>query len=77
MNVRQVKEKFGSLRFYVHHPEPLTDEGFMNKGKLGEYITVIGDLSRRTCEICGDHGKIYAKNGFYQALCTKHQKEKS
>lgn len=46
--VDQVKEKYGSLRFYFHGG----DEYIRGLVKMVEY------LSESTCEICGNPGKI-------------------
>lgn len=60
----QVKEKFGTLRFYV---DRATDAQY-------NYIDFAEFMSARTCEICGDHGQTYPI-GWYQTLCDKHADE--
>ena len=57
----QVKEKFGTLRFYVNGA---TDEQY-------NYITFAEIMSGRTCEVCGAPGQTYAF-GWYSTLCDKH-----
>ena len=60
----QVKEKFGTLRFYV---DRATDAQY-------NYIEFAEFMSARTCEICGDHGQVYTI-GWHQTLCDKHADE--
>ena len=60
----QVKEKFGGLRFYV---ERATDKQY-------DYITFAESMSYRTCEQCGNTGKLYT-NGWHRTLCEHHAKE--
>ena len=58
--VTQVKEKFGSLRFYTaatpRAAEPLIDRA--------------EEVSARTCERCGGPGVVHAHRGWYRCLCT-------
>lgn len=63
----QVKEKYGTLRFYVwykytENPENLSKE---DSFRLNNYIEEVNgmirmaeSMSKRTCEVCGNHGKI-------------------
>lgn len=64
IEVTQVKEKFGGLRFYVNHaPETVY-----------KLIAEAERMSYHTCEVCGDPG-ILQNNGWYSTLCGKHAKE--
>jgi len=58
--VFQVKEKFGTLRFYVSSaPDEIFD-------LIDEYES----LSSRTCEKCGEYGTLHTTNGWYlMTLC--------
>lgn len=47
--VKQVKEKFGGLRFYFSGPEEATD--------LDIAVQLAGVESCSTCEFCGEPGK--------------------
>ena len=47
----QVKEKYGTLRFYVYHG---TDEAF-------DLIDEAEDKSATICELCGEPGKLYSE----------------
>jgi hypothetical protein len=70
VKVRQIKEKFGGLRFYVDllpDPYEVTDAA---QKVIWEYE----DKSYHVCEVCGEPGKLHAK-GWYQTLCDKHLQE--
>ena len=62
--VDQVKEKFGTLRFYV------TGGDYNTSGM----ITLAENLSGKICEECGSHGTVGA-NGWIRTLCDKHRNE--
>jgi hypothetical protein len=62
--VIQVKEKFGTLRFYVN--------GAHNK--IHKRIMLVEEQSAHTCEICGKPGKTRGHAWLYTA-CQKHTKE--
>lgn len=55
--LHQVKEKFGSLRFYIGYG---SDEMYSR-------ISQAEEESMRTCEVCGNPGKI---SGKYWLKCT-------
>jgi hypothetical protein len=54
----QVKEKFGTLRFYTSGG---SDAAY-------EAIDDATDESARTCEVCGDYGELRGR-GWMQTLC--------
>jgi len=59
--VVQVKQKFGTLRFYVsHHTDAIDDR-----------IAETQLESSRTCEICGQPGRT-RRGGWIQTLCDEH-----
>lgn len=60
----QVKEKFGTLRFYYTGGDTLID----GMAWLAE------EFSSRTCEECGRPGKTY-DGGWVRTLCDHHAKE--
>lgn len=62
--VSQVKEKFGTLRFYVHSA---TDEQY-------NYIDFAEIMSGKTCERCGSTGTYYPMS-WHKTLCDKHADE--
>ena len=56
-----VKEKFGTLRFYVDHG---TDEVY-------DLIEEAENKSKVTCELCGAPGHLTEKSWYLQTLCDK------
>ncbi|KAA1013175.1 hypothetical protein FVF58_10430 [Paraburkholderia panacisoli] len=59
---RQVKEKFGGLRFYAGGP---------NDEQAG-MIQVAASMSTRLCEVCGNRGKL-VRNGWIKTRCAEHE----
>jgi hypothetical protein len=60
--VRQVKEKFGTLRFYYYGG----DDTVFGMVAYAEAI------SGMTCEDCGDKGTIDRKKLWVRTVCSKH-----
>lgn len=58
----QIKEKFGSLRFYHH---PVTDYSIAVEN-------AVELLSTRICEICGAPAIRHAEEGWISTLCEMH-----
>ena len=58
----QVKEKYGTLRFYVNGA---TEEQWA-------YITFAEAMSAVTCEVCGDRGRRN-QSGWVVTRCRKHE----
>lgn len=57
----QVKEKFGSLRFYtMFTPE-----------EIDKLIVEAEILSEKTCEECGEPSEIFEDYGWFRSLCEK------
>ena len=61
--VEQIKEKFGTLRFYSYGGDRVTD-GMVDMAET---------MSSMTCETCGKLGKMRGKSWFYTA-CDEHTK---
>jgi len=62
----QIKEKFGTLRFYW--------DGSMSlqaRAKVEEAIDLAEARSARTCEVCGEPGRLYGP-GWLTTRCTAH-----
>ena len=59
--VLQVKEKYGTLNFYVSH---LDDD-------IAVLIDKAENKSKKTCEICGKRGQIRVRNKWFMARCNK------
>lgn len=62
--VDQVKEKFGTLRFYVTGGDDNTDG----------MITLAENISGKICEVCGSPGTTGGK-GWVRTLCDTHRNE--
>lgn len=60
----QVKEKFGTLRFYTNGSD----------GYCDGVLAMSESMSAVTCEVCGAPGKIYT-DGWHTALCPTHAAE--
>lgn len=59
----QVKEKFGTLRFYVDHADDY----------VRGLIAMAESFTAYTCETCGNAGKRLTQ-GWYRTLCRTHAK---
>lgn len=62
VHVNQVKEKFGTLRFYISNNHPVLDA----------YIDFAEDMSAVTCEVCGNPGSIN-DGGWLSVRCEDHK----
>jgi hypothetical protein len=62
--IAQVKEKFGTLRFYVDGGTP----------EMHNYIEFAEAMTSRVCEVCGSPGKS-RNDGWVRVLCDKHNRE--
>lgn len=60
----QVKEKFGTLRFYGNGGDDVTDA----------YISFAESFSGRICETCGSPGKVRGSGWFYTS-CDEHARD--
>jgi hypothetical protein len=59
--VHQIKEKFGTLRFYEEGGDAVT----------GAYVNLAEQMSSRICEVCGNRGRLRG-GGWIRALCDAH-----
>jgi len=62
--VVQIKEKFGSLRYYLNQ----NDDYIMGLVSMAESMSAI------ICEVCGEKGKS-RKGGWIKTLCDQHHLE--
>ena len=60
--VVQVKEKLGTLRFYVSH----------HSDAINERIAEARKEASHTCEVCGQAGKQRKTGGGLRAVCEEH-----
>lgn len=70
--VAQIKEKFGTLRFYVDFREGISNSA---AAKVYALVDFAEHMTQITCEQCGDKGKTYGI-GWNKTLCHKHAVEK-
>jgi 5'(3')-deoxyribonucleotidase len=68
IQVVQIKEKFGGLRIY-YDLESEIDEDRVRR--LEDIVYNAESLSYKTCEVCGEEGKV-RKGGWIKTLCDEH-----
>jgi hypothetical protein len=64
ISISQIKEKFGTLRFYIHGHDDTLDK----------LINEAENKSEITCENCGEEGKLRGR-GWYYTACDTHTRE--
>lgn len=62
--VAQVKEKFGTLRFYVDREDQY----------ISGIVSMAEAMSARTCETCGEPA-VARSGGWIRTLCDRHEAE--
>jgi len=79
ITVVQVKEKYGTLRFYTNTMGALVNEDDPKEWVVDHVMDgIIAHAcykSGMTCEICGERGRRYT-SGWHTTLCDKHAKER-
>jgi hypothetical protein len=66
-NALQLKQKFGTLRFYWSGDMP--DAA---KAKVEEAIALAVARSACTCEVCGKEGWLHNRGGWFATACAEH-----
>ena len=66
MTVKQVKEKFGGLRFY-YSLDGASDEVAATIGQTVQSVTA---ACMHVCERCGGHGEVNKKEGWLTTMCV-------
>jgi hypothetical protein len=67
--IRQIKEKFGEMRFYFSADDDV-------RAQIAAIVEEIEESSRTVCEVCGVGGcKIKSYSGYYKCVCTEHGRE--
>lgn len=64
IEVNQIKEKFGGLRFYYSG----------GNNEISGMVTMAESWAAHTCETCGDRGE-HRSGGWIRTLCDKHEAE--
>ncbi len=72
INISQVKEKFGTLRFYVNFGD-ISEKVYY---EIEEAINDAEEISAVTCELCGEEGKQQS-GGWIRTLCDKCEEERN
>jgi hypothetical protein len=67
--VLQIKEKFGTLRFYW-----TGDMSDAAKAGVEEAIALATARSACTCDICGAEGRLHNRGGWLATACAEHAK---
>lgn len=55
IRILQIKEKFGQLRVYYEYETPASHEQAV---LVSQVLQVAADKAAKTCEICGEPGKL-------------------
>lgn len=77
--VIQVKEKFGTLRFY-HSAKPINDvapdpsRAKQAHERVAVAVHAAWEKSSVTCEECGQDGELRTNNTYIQTLCETHKR---
>jgi len=61
--IDQIKEKYGTLRFYYSG---------VNFNKIEHFILEAEEESARVCDECGEEGKLREDKSYIQTLCDEH-----
>jgi hypothetical protein len=70
--VDQVKEKYGTLRFYYMETGPASEDLWaVFQGEVDD----AEHQSHMTCEMCGKRGYTLVKGGWLKTLCREHALE--
>lgn len=82
LNIVQIKEKFGGLRFYfdiVETPYDFYGEDYTDpvNNHVHGVVAMAEMLSNHTCQVCGEKGKTRTYGGWYATLCEAHHEEAS
>jgi hypothetical protein len=77
ITIEQIKEKFGELRIYWRlHTTPHNyveqDIGSEVTNTIEGIVDFAGHMSKQTCQVCGNRGKLQCQNGWYVVLCDEH-----
>lgn len=62
VEIMQIKEKFGGLRFYV----------MQGSDELFDAINAAEEESLKLCELCGEPGSLRKTGGWLRTLCDRH-----
>lgn len=69
--LHQVKEKFGTLRFYYGTSAQTSDTV---SAEMAALVAAAEQRSAQTCEQCGQPGQLVTHRGWRQTLCATHRR---
>lgn len=69
---KQVKEKFGTLRFYWTADDGVSDSDFQ---LIRHLVRAYSVRSGRTCEQCGEPGVLSSSGHWLKTLCEAHRED--
>lgn len=65
--IHQVKQKFGTLRFYWSAPDDVPEDVLLLANAL---VTAAETASASTCENCSAPGGLHSRGGWVKTLCV-------
>ena len=68
VNAAQIKEKFGTLRFYFNSANVFTDDQYK---EISSIVDKYEKLSSTVCELTGNVGELKVKGYWYKTLCKE------
>lgn len=69
----QLKEKFGSARWYWKMDVPRDEAERSLKMRASEHVGAAVDRTLTMCIVCGEAGKVDAHGGWHLVLCPHHK----
>lgn len=69
--ITQIKEKFGTLRFYYHMVYDGTGITEAQANRIAAAISMTEELSSTVCEVCGELGGPCVREGWMKTLCPE------
>ena len=82
IEIHQIKEKFGELRVYfsiVNDPCDFQGNSISDRLLNLSYgvVRFAEYLSRKTCQVCGEHGTLRTTRPYIETLCDEHDRARS
>jgi len=77
--IRQIKEKFGTLRFYLvcdalgNEVAEGSDDSNSKRSEAILQAVRGADDSGKFCEVCGQQGRLLVAGGWWLTRCTNHE----
>lgn len=69
--IHQVKEKFGTLRYYYGFPDGEGEVDPLVYDIMSDIASNAEHRSAYYCELCGGHGRTRVRNFWYKTLCKE------